>query len=79
MIQDTKNDMKLVNVNVNQMQVFVIINNVGIILNADVNVKNRLTKEYVIKDLSRILTIANVNGINHVVLEDIKIIKTVNL
>ena len=79
MIQDTKNDMKLVNVNVNQMQVFVIINNVGIILNADVNVKNRLTKEYVIEDLSRILTIANVNGINHVVLEDIKIIKTVNL
>ena len=79
MIQDTKNDMKLVNVNVNQMQVFVIINNVGIILNADVNVKNRLTKEYLIKDLSRILTIANVNGINHVVLEDIKIIKTVNL
>ena len=45
----------------------------------DVNVKNRLTKEYVIEDLSRILTIANVNGINHVVLEDIKIIKTVNL
>ena len=79
MIQDTKNDMKLVNVNVNQMQVFVIINNVGIILNADVNVKNRLTKEHVIKDLSRILTTANVNGINHVVLEDIKIIKTVNL
>ena len=61
------------------MQVFVIINNVGIILNADVNVKNRLTKEYVIKDLFRILTIANVNGINHVMLQDIKIIKTVNL
>ena len=32
--------MKLVNVNVDKMQVFTIIDNVGIIINADVNVKN---------------------------------------
>ena len=37
--------------------------------NADVNVKNRLTKEYVIKDLFGIQVIVNV--INHVMLENI--------
>ena len=40
MKQDTQNGMKLVNVNVDQMQVFVIINKVGIMMNADVNAKN---------------------------------------
>ena len=40
MKQDAQNDMKLVNVNVDQMQVFVIINNVGMIINAGVNAKN---------------------------------------
>ena len=53
------------------MQVFVIVNNVGIKINADVNVKNWLTKEYVIKDLLRILVIVNVNVINDVMLESI--------
>ena len=48
------------------MQVFVIINNVGIKINDDVNVKNYLTKEYVIKYLFGILVIVNVNVINHV-------------
>ena len=33
------------------MLVFAIINNVGIIINTDVIVKNWLTKEYAIKDL----------------------------
>ena len=33
-------DMKLVNVNVDQIQVFVVINNVGIMINADMNAKN---------------------------------------
>ena len=33
------------------MQVFVIANNVVIMINADVNAKNWFTKEYVIKDL----------------------------
>ena len=50
------------------MQVFVIINNVGIMINADVDAKNWLTKEYVIKDLFGIQVIVNV--INHVMLEN---------
>ena len=33
---DIQNDMKLVNVNVDQMEVFVIINNAGIKINADI-------------------------------------------
>ena len=32
--------MKLVHVNAHQMQAFVIINNVGIVINAEVNVNN---------------------------------------
>ena len=43
------------------MQMFVRINNVGIKINADVNVKNRLTKVYVMMDLFEILVIVNVN------------------
>ena len=78
MKQDIQNDIKLVNVNVDQMQVFVIISNVGMMINADVNVKNRLTQGYVIKDLFGILAIVNVNVINHVMLENIQIIKVVN-
>ena len=46
------------------MQVFVIIYNVVIVINVDVNVKNWLTKEIMIKDLFRILVIVNVNVIN---------------
>ena len=45
-------------------------NKVGIMINEDVNVKNWLTKEYVIKDLFEIQVIANVNVINHVMLEN---------
>ena len=51
------------------MQVFVIINKDGMKINADVNAKNWLTKEYVIKDLIGILAIVNV--INRVMLENI--------
>ena len=40
MKQDMQNGMKLVSVNVDQMQVFVTINKGGIIVNADVNAKN---------------------------------------
>ena len=40
-------------------------------INADVNVKNLLTKEYVIKDLIVILAIVNENVINHAMLENI--------
>ena len=37
---DLQNEMKHVSVNVDQMQLLVIINNVGIKVNVDVNVKN---------------------------------------
>ena len=40
MKQDIKNSMKLANVNVDKMQMFVIINKGGMKINADVNVKN---------------------------------------
>ena len=40
MKQDTKNGMKRVNVNVDLTVVFVIINNVGMMINAGVNAKN---------------------------------------
>ena len=50
------------------MQVFVIINNAGIKINADVSVKNLLTKKCVIKDLFGTLAILNVNVINHMIL-----------
>ena len=51
MKQDIYNDMKLVNVNVDWMQLFVIINNVGTKINVDVNAKNQFIKVYVIKDM----------------------------
>ena len=38
--QEIQNSMKLVNVNVDQIEVFVIINNVGIKINENVNAKN---------------------------------------
>ena len=53
------------------MPVFVIINNSGIMINADVNAKNWLTKLDVIKDLFEILVIVIMNVINHVMLENI--------
>ena len=40
MKQDLQNNMKHVSVNVDQMQLFVITNNIGIKRNADVNAKN---------------------------------------
>ena len=39
------------------MQMFIIISNVGIMINADVNVKNWLTKEFVLKDFFGIIVI----------------------
>ena len=50
---------------------FKIINKDGMKINADVNAKNLLTKEYVIKDLIVILAIVNENVINHAMLENI--------
>ena len=40
MKQDTQNGMKQPSVNVDQMQAFIIINNVGMMIKADVNAKN---------------------------------------
>ena len=77
MKQDIQNGIKPNNVNVDQMQVFVIINNDGIIINADVNGKNCFIMEDMIKDLFRILVIVNVSVINHVILENIQIIKSI--
>ena len=53
------------------MQLFVIINNIGIMISGDVNAKNWLIVEDVIKDLLGILVIVNVNVINYVMLESI--------
>ena len=47
-------------------------------MNADVNVKNCLIKEFVMKDLFGILVIVNVHMINHVMLVSIYNMKTVN-
>ena len=60
------------------MQAFVIINNVGMIINAGVNAKNWLIKVYAAKDLSRILVTASTNVINHVMLVSIYTMKTIN-
>ena len=61
------------------MQVFVIINKDQMKINADMNAKNWLKKEYVTKDLIGIIAIVNVNVINHVILGNIKITKTVSV
>ena len=71
--------MKLASVNVNQMQVFVIIDKVGIMKNADMNVKNQFTKKYKIKDLFGILVTVIANVINPVMLENIQTMKIVNV
>ena len=63
--------MKHVNASVNLEKMLVIINNVGIKINADVNVKNKLIKEYVIKDLFGSLVIVGVNVIKCMMLVNI--------
>ena len=63
--------MKRVSVNVDLTVVFVIINNVGMMINEGVNAKNYLIKMYAIKDLFGILVTVSVNGINPVILVSI--------
>ena len=63
--------MKHVNVSVNLEKMLVIINNVEIKINADVNVKNKLIREYVIKDLFGSLVIVGVNVIKCMMLVNI--------
>ena len=79
MKQDIQNSMGLVNVNVDQMQVLVLINDVEILINADVNVKNSLKKEDVMKDLFGSLVKVKANLINHVMLDNIQIMKVVSV
>ena len=57
------------------MQAFITINNVGMMINVGVNVKNWLVKVYVIEDILGILVIASVDVINRVILASIWIIK----
>ena len=61
------------------MELFVIINNAGMKINVDVNVKNKLIKVYAINDLFGILVIVILNVINHVVLVNIYIIQIVSV
>ena len=70
--------MKLANVNVDSIQVFVIINKDRIKIKADVYVVY-VIKEYVIKDFFGIPVIVTVDVINHVMLENIWVIKIVNV
>ena len=63
--------MKHVNASVNLGKMLVIINNVEIKINADVNVKNKLIREYVIKDLFVSLVIVGVNVIKCMMLVNI--------
>ena len=60
------------------MQLYVIINSVGIKINVDVNLKNLLIKEYVIKDLFEIPVVVSVNVIKLVISVNIWTIKIEN-
>ena len=71
--------MKHVYANVDQMQVFLIIHKGRMKINADINAKNGLTKVYGIKDIFRIQVISNVNVMNHVMLDNIQIMKIVSV
>ena len=71
--------MKRVNVNVDQMQLFVIINNVELKINIDANVRNSFTKVYAIKDMLGMPVIANANVLSHVILVSIQITKIVSV
>ena len=61
------------------MPAFVITNNVEMMINVDVNVKNWLIKMYAIKDMLGILVIVSVSAINHAMLGRIWIMKTVSV
>ena len=58
-------------VTVGYMQVFVIINSVGVMINADLNANNLLRKVFVMMDLFGILVNVNVIVINNEILDNI--------
>ena len=70
--------MKCVSIYVDLIVVFVIINNVGMMINAGVNTKDSLIKAYALKDLFGILVIVSVNVINPVILVSTYNIKIVS-
>ena len=70
--------MKCVSVYVDLIVVFVIINNVGMMINAGVNTKDSLIQAYALKDLFGILVIVSVNVINPVILVSTYTIKIVS-
>ena len=71
MKQGTQNGMKRVSVTVDSNIVFVITDNLVMMINAGVNAKNLLTKVYAIKDLFGIPVIVSLNVINPVILVSI--------
>ena len=79
MKQGTSNGAKRVSINVDQMQLFLIINNLGMMKNVDENVKKWLTKVYAIKDMLGIPVIVSVNVLNHVMLVSFQIMEIVNV
>ena len=79
MKQDIYLGMRLVHVNVDSTQVFLTINNTGIKINVDMNAKNWLAKLFVIKDLIVILVYVIVNVTNHVMFENVWIMKIVSI
>ena len=68
MKQDTQNGMKVANINVDQIQMFV---------NAYVNAKNLLLEVDAIKDLFGILVIVSVNVTNHQMMVNVQTMETV--
>ena len=78
MKQDAENDMNHVSVSVDLTVAFVIINNVGMLINTGVNAKKLLIKAYAIKDLFGILVIVSANVLNPVILVNILTTKIVS-
>ena len=60
------------------MRAFVRVNNVGMMINVDANVKNWLIKVCVVKDMLEILVIVSVNVINHTMLMADKLVEEWN-
>ena len=67
--------MECLKINVDLNIVFVIINNVGMMINAGVNAKNWLIKAYATKHLFGILVVVSTNVINPVILVSIYTIR----
>ena len=67
-----------VSVSVDLTVAFVIINNVGMVINTGVNAKKLLIKAYTIKDLFGILVIVSANVLNPVILVSILTTKIVS-